>query len=160
MRYKIIILVLILIGIMTGCINGPVKPYEFRQEFDHITSIEIAQKEYGYGDSTAPMNIIKTLETSEYRAVIDAILDIPGQRIVPSNNGFGPYIIIISYDNGEKEYLGAYNNGYVSADGKLKQDSYTFDRECFYELISSCLGKEITPPTGPDPTVPTSDTNT
>lgn len=160
MRYKIIVLTSVLIVMLTGCINGPMKPYEFRQEFENIKTIEIATKAYGYSDPTAPMNTIKTLDPSEHQTMIDAILDIPGQRITPPGTGFGPYIIIISYDNGEKEYLGAWNNGYVLADGTTKQDTYLFNEERFYALISSCLGKEITPPTGPDPTAPISDTGT
>lgn len=158
MRFISIILVLFVIIITSGCVNGSYIPYEFRQEFDQIVSIEIGMKEYGYSDLDAPIVILKTLEPSDHSVMIDAILEIPGQRITPPGDGFGPYLIVITYANGELEYLGEYNNGFRTPEGKIVQDSYHFNTDAFYELLSSYLGEVITSPTGLGPSAPPDNT--
>ena len=130
------------------------KPYEFRKPFDQIESIEIAVKEYGYGSYDAPMEVVLTIDSANHSKLIESLLAIPGGRSVTPGSGFGSHIIVITYKDGMKEYLGSYNNGYMTADGKMHYDSYAFESNAFFKLISFYVGEEVTEPMGPSPTAP------
>ena len=139
-----VVLLLFLISIMiSGCFFITEEPYEFRQEFDEIVSIEILKKEYDSINADTPMNVIKVIESADHRALIDDLLAAKGSRIgLDPSTGFGMYIIRITYQDGEMEMLGNYNNGYITPDGELREDVYCFDREQYYAIISKYLGEE------------------
>ena len=128
------------------------RPYEFEQSVDQIKSIEIAIKEYDYDRCDAPMEVVMTVDPTDHANLIEEILKIPGGRIVPPGTGFGSHIIVITYKDGMKEFLGNYNNGYMTADGKVYSDAYAFNTEGFFGLLSLYLGEEVTEPVGFDPT--------
>lgn len=126
---------------------GPDYPYEFQQSYDQIETIEIAFKDGDYTSYDCPMTVIATIDPSLHQEMTEAISQLPGQRIVPPGTGYGPYVIIITYKDGMQEYVGCDNNGYTTADGKLRKDSYAFETEGFYELLSYYLGYEVEAPT-------------
>ena len=101
MMLKIAALAILTAVLLTVCWAGRETPYSFRQEFEQIESIEIAYAENGYSDINDSIQIIKTIDPSEHRAIVDAILKIPGNRITPPGSSFGVHIIIITYVNGD-----------------------------------------------------------
>ena len=147
MRVRTIILLIMISCILSGCslVLFPNEPYEFRQTFDQIVSIEILKKEYDSTSTDTPMNILKTIDSSMYKDVIDALSETPGGRSgMPPGTGFGLYIIRITYQDGEQEMIGNYNTGYILPNGEVHQDIYFFETEAYYSLISHILGEEIT----------------
>lgn len=133
---------------LTGCffqLFQTEMPYEFHKSADQITAIEILRKEYDSINTDTPMHILKTFGESEYQTVLDGINGVSGGRngLEPST-GFDMYVIRITYRNGDMELIGNYSTGYVSADGEILQEHYSFDTEQFYDLISELMGKEIT----------------
>lgn len=114
-------------------------PYEFRQDLDQIVSIEILKNIFPYELST--MKVIMTIDPSLHSEVVNGLLEIPGGRVVlDPPTKFGPYIFRITYQDGECELIGKYNNGYVTPNGKLYVKNYSFDKEQFDEFLSSFLG--------------------
>lgn len=146
MRCRNICISLLLVCILSGCFfRDRVTPYEFRQNFDQIVSIEILKKEYDSVSTDTPTYNIHTVELAEHRAFIDGLLQIEGGRaMLEPGTGFGMYIICITYKDGEKEMIGNYNNGYITPKGDLYQDTYRFDAEAYYAFLSKVLGQEIT----------------
>ena len=131
--------------LLIGCKSASDEPYPFRQDFDQIVSIEILKKEQATISIDTPMYVLKVLDPGEHQAIVDAILEMEGGRVVldPSTD-FGYYIIRITYKDGEMELIGNYNNAHVSTDGTIHVDSYAFDKDQFYDVISEFLGEEVT----------------
>ena len=128
---------------LMGCFFSREEKYEFRQEFDQIVSIEILKKEYDSNDATTPAKMIKAIPPEEHRALIDALLELEGFRLFyEPSTGVGMYYIRITYKDGAQELMGNYSTAYITADGKLHEDNYSFCREPFYDLISRLLGEE------------------
>lgn len=148
MKRNIVALAMLTAILLSSCGTDREVRYSFRQEFAQITSIEIAYAEDGYSDINDAMQVIKTIDPSEHRAIVDAILKISGNRVTPPGSSFGVHIIIITYVNGEKELIGNYNNGYITPEGKLKKDRYRLNRDEFYELVSFYIGEKVTEPYG------------
>ena len=148
MKSRIVGIVISVICILSGCFLISNEPYTFRQEFEQIVSIEILKKESDSISPYTPMHVIKTINPAMHKELIDALLKIEGSRIgLEPGTGFGVYIIRITYKDGEMEMLGDYNNGHITADGKLHEDIYAFNSEQYYQVISNFLGEVITPPT-------------
>ena len=147
MKKGCIALFILVAWILSGCssILSPNKQYEFRQAFDQIVSIEILRKEYDSISTSTPMNVLKEIDPSLHKDVIDGLLETPGgPGGMPPGTGFGLYIICITYQDGEREMIGNYNNGYILPNGEVHQNNYRFDTNAYYDLISCILGKEIT----------------
>lgn len=147
MKIRAIVLTVIFVCILTGCtmILFPDEPYEFRQAFDQIVSIDILKKEYDSTSTDTPMNVLKTIDPSLHKDVIDSLSQAPGGRSgMPPGTGFGLYIIRITYQDGEQEMIGNYNTGYILPNGEIHQDIYCFETIAYYKLISRFLGEEIT----------------
>ena len=146
MRTRNIWVILLLACMLSGCfLRDRAMPYEFRQNFDQIVTIEILRKENDSVVTDTPANIILTVDPSEHRAFIDGLQQVEGGRaMLEPGTGFGMYIIRITYKNGEIEMIGNYNNGYITPDGKVHQDVYRFDAKAYYAFLSDVLGKEIT----------------
>jgi hypothetical protein len=148
MKVRLLLLIALLGFMLNGCIFNHKTPYEFRQEFDQIACIEILKKQYDSIRTDTPMDVIKTIDPTEHRALIDALLETDGSRVgLDPPTGFGMYIIRITYLDGEMEMIGNYSNGYITPDGKLHEDIYCFDREQYYAVISDYLGEEVIWPT-------------
>lgn len=136
---------LLFVGVLSGCFFNTDEPYEFRQAFDQIVTIDIPKKEYDSTSTDTPMNVIYTIEPSAHKNFVDELLKIDGGRIgLEPGTGFGMYIIRITYKDGEIEMIGNYNNGYISPNGHVHQDIYAFDTKQYYAFLSSVLGEEIT----------------
>lgn len=147
-RVKIILLPFFVSIFLTSCLFVTEEPYKFRQEFDQIASIDILRKEYDSIDAFTPMDVVKTLDESDYRACVDALLSADGGRVgLEPGSGFGFYIIRITYQDGEIEMIGNDNNGYITVDGRLREDCYSFNMEQFYKIISRFIGEEVVSPT-------------
>ena len=145
MKHKIVILLMLLSLLLTGCFFSTKATYTFRQSFDQIEKIEILKKEYDSIRIDTPMNVIKELNPEEWQIIVDKLLSADGSiRRWEPGTGFGFYIIRISYKNGEAEMIGAYNNGYILPNGKIIQDFYVFDYVQFHRILSEILGQEIT----------------
>ena len=152
MKSRIIGIVILVACVLSGCFFVTKGPYTFRQEFDQIVKIEILEKEQDLSDLSdydpARVKVLKTLDITEHRAFIDDLLKVEGSRVgLDPATGFGDHIIRITYRNGEIELIGAYNNGYIPTDGRLRSDCYGMNKEQFYDLLSRVLGEEITEPT-------------
>ncbi len=138
MKKRLLILWIALLSIvqLTGCLLISEEPYTFCQEADQIISIEIVQ-DFAPTFEESDYRVIQTLEADEFQVLLDEVLDVPGNRTgMDPPTGIGNYIIKITYKDGTIELLGDFNNGYISPDGKLRQDCYVFDREAFLALIS------------------------
>jgi hypothetical protein len=146
MKMRVIALLVLVAIMLSGCflrLFNTEEPYEFRQEFDQIVSIEILRIDYSY--STNSTNVIKVIDPSMHQAVIDGLLEIPGGRVVldpPSD--LGVYIFRIRYQDGECELIGNSNNGFVTPGGEMHEKNYVFQDEPFYELLSRFLGEKVT----------------
>ena len=137
--------ILLLVCMFSGCIFVTSEPYEFRQAFDQIMSIEILKKEYDTASIDDPMNFIYTVDPSLHRSFIDDLIKIEGGRMgLDPTTGFGVYIIRITYKDGEMEMIGNYSNGYITPDGIVHEDVYMFKREQYYAFLSDVLGVKIT----------------
>ena len=141
---KICAVSLLFVFLVSGCnflvMEGQ---YQFRQPFDQIASIEILKKEYDSISTDVPMDVLCILSTEEQREIMDMIAEADGAYVLEgAGSGFGIYIIRITYHNGEVELIGEYNNGYITPEGKIIQDCYTFDTEQFYSIISIYLKTE------------------
>ncbi len=142
MKAKLFLPVLMCALLLCGCFSANQK-YEFRQDFEQIATIEILKKEYDSIDINTPMNVIKTIDPQQHRAMIDALVKAKSApMLAPPSTGVGMYIIRITYLDGEIELLGDYNIAYISPDGELYQDRFFFYRDDFYAVISEFLGEE------------------
>jgi hypothetical protein len=145
MKTRILYILLAVVLTCSGCFFNSDGPYEFRQTFDQIVSIEILRKEYDSVLTDTPMSVIYTVEPAEHQGFIDNLMEIEGGRVgLDPNTGFGMYIIRITYKNGEMEMIGNYNNGYITPNGEVHQDIYAFDSVQYYAFLSDVLGREIT----------------
>lgn len=143
MKRRLIVMTVVLSLCLTGCFFSRKERYTFRQEFAQIVSIDILKKDYDSIDPYTPAQIIKTIPPEEHRTLIDALLELEGFRLFyEPGTGFGMYYIRITYKDGEQEMMGDYSNGYITPDGKLHQDNYSFYREPYYDLISRFVGEE------------------
>ena len=92
---KMTIWMLVLITVLSGCFRD-VKPYEFRQGVDQIECIEIRRKEYDSAYWNVPTILLKTLDSSEYTTLVDAVTSVPGNYLYSNPvTGIGPYQIWI-----------------------------------------------------------------
>ena len=141
---KLIICILILLVVLAGCFRD-VKPYEFRQSVDQIECIEIRRKEYDSAYWNVPTILLKTLDPSEYKTLVDAVTNVPGNYLYSDPaTSIGPYQIWIYYKDGEVDMIGVYNSWYILPDGDEKLDSYMFDVTQFHEMLSGFLGETVT----------------
>lgn len=146
MKYRNICISVLLVCMLSGCfLRDRAMPYEFRQAFDQIASIEILRKETDSVLPDTPTQTIHTLNEAQYKVFLDGLQKIEGGRAGSEpGTGFGMYMIRITYKDGEMEMIGNYNNGYITPDGEVHQDVYRFDARQFYAFLSDVLGKEIT----------------
>ena len=135
---------LVLCMFLSGCFRD-VKPYNFRQGVNQIESIEIRRKMYDSSSLSVPTILLKTMEMSEHRALIDSVKSLSGNYLYTNpTTGIGLYQIWIYYKDGEIEKIGAYNNCYVLPNGDWQLDCYMFEVSQFYEMLSSFLGEIVT----------------
>lgn len=146
MKYRNICICVLLLCMLSGCfLRDRTTPYEFRQEFDQIASIEILRKETDSVLTDTPTHIIYTLNEADYKSFLDRLMEIEGGYAGSEpGTGFGMYMIRITYQDGEMEMIGNYNNGYITPSGEVHQDVYRFDANQYYAFLSDVLGKEIT----------------
>ena len=147
MKNKVLGVSLIAIGLFALLLLTFDWPYKFRQEYDQIVRIEILAKEEFISGYYVPMEVVKTLDISEYRIFLDELMKIEGSRVgLDPPSGFGAYIIRITYRNGEIELISDYNSGYISGDGIVREIYYCMDSDQFYDFLSRVLGEQITEP--------------
>ena len=133
---------------LTGCYPTIKEPYIFRQSVDQIDSIEIAIKERYDPDLTEAPVVLKILDRQEHQEIIDELSNAEGNVVLsPPGRGIGVYIIQIIYKDGEIEMIGEYNNGYITPEGEVCQESYCFNSKQFYKIISRFIGETIEQPT-------------
>lgn len=146
MKRKLVLLFTLLAALLAVCLYNN-QTFGFQQEIDQIESIEILYKEsYNTYILDAQMPVLKTLDPAEYRPLIDAVQLAQGGRLASPGDGFGYYIIRITYHDGTTELVGDVNSGYITPDGKLKYDNFRFNKEEYLGIISSFLGEEVTEP--------------
>ena len=144
MKNKVLLVSLIAVALCYILVAN--RTYQFRQEFDQITKIEILEKEKPLsGGYDVPMKVLKTLDTSEHRAFIDDFMRVDGSRVgMDPPTDFGTYLIRITYRNGEIELISDSNNGYISVDGIVYTANYCMDDDAFYDFLSGVLGVQVT----------------
>lgn len=142
MKTRTVVLLVIIVLLLFWIFNTK-GPYKFRQDTDRIVSIEILRHDPSYDLSKA--RVLKTIDPSLHQDVINGLLEIPGSRVLlDPPRGFGTYFFRITYQDGECELIGKYNNGYVTPNGSLRETNYSFDKERFDEFLSGLLGEKIT----------------
>lgn len=147
MKKNILALCLLIVFIFSGCSLIVKKaPYSFRQSVDQIEAIEILKKIDVSGDTNLSVEIIKELDKEQHQGIVNDILSADGNYVAEgAGSGFGPYIIRITYKNGEIELIGEYNNGYAAPGGEINQGIYWFNKEHFYAIISQYVEVEGVP---------------
>lgn len=144
-KYIICLTIGILFCSLIGCLSQTEKVYTYRQSADQIESIEVLRKEYDSNGISTPMYVLRTFAPSEFQTVLEGLSNIPASyRLNPPATGFGLYIIRITYKNGEADFIGDYNTGYMTVDGEIFQERWFFNTEPYYDFISELLGEEIT----------------
>lgn len=137
------VVILVIIALLLFWMFHTKGPYKFRQDTDQIVSIEILKIVISYEHETT--KVLMTIDPSEHQEVVNGLLEISGGRVVlDPPTGFGRYIFRITYQNGERELIGRYNNGYVTPGGELHFKNYCFNKEQFNEFLSGILGRTIT----------------
>lgn len=145
MKSKVLITILIVTILLCLILFGIDRPYKFRQEYDQIVKIEITQKEQDISGYEVPKKVLKVLKPSEHRAFIDDLKKVDGSYVgMDPPDGFGMYIIRITYRNGEVELISEHNNGYISVDGIIYEGVYCMNKDQFYDFLSRVLGERIT----------------
>lgn len=146
MKIKFTLLFMLLATLLAGCLHNN-QSFGFQQGIDQIENIEILYKEdYNTYILDAQMPVLKTLDPAEYRPLIDAVQAAQGGRFAPPGDGFGYYIIRITYQDGMTELVGDTNSGFIAPGEKLKYNSFRFNKEEYLGIISSFLGEEVTEP--------------
>lgn len=145
MQKKLAVLIFFLLFVIAGCRIDPSTPYSFRQELTEISSIEILLQNDTYSSWDDRFSLLTTLETSKYNDFVKDLSAIKGQPFFnPPPTSFDKYVIRITYNNGEEEYISRDNNGYKTPESKLYLDTYWFsDKGAFYKLLSEYTGLEI-----------------
>jgi hypothetical protein len=102
----------------SGCMLHPFHSdeYTFTNPTDQIISIELIenQNEEGYGIDEEYFHVICTVEQDQFASLMEKVYRIPTEYLrCDPRFGYGPYIIKVTYSNGDVEILGSDNIEYV-----------------------------------------------
>ena len=142
MLKKLLIFMLILLLILSGCI--PSKKDKFTYVFwnpdSQVASIEILKKAKETGSENDPTDVVLVLTKDEFNAFLEELTALPGEhQSLDPLTGLGPYIIRITYENGVVALIGYANTIYQYPDGNRKYYYFCFSYDSFQNLINQTL---------------------
>ena len=116
--------------------------YRFPNDMESIVSVQIMQRiNQDSGDPTE-YSFVKELGTNEISIFMDAVYSLETERGgTPPRWSYGEYMVKITYENGDMEFLGTYCIELVrSGERQSGVGAYYFaDEEAFFELIQQYL---------------------
>ena len=142
-RVQVFILAMVLL--LCGCSQSSDKyKYVFWNPDDQIASIEILRKTADTASIDDPTEVIFTVSTEEYTDFLSKLKTVPGEhQAADPLTGLGPYIIRITYKDGEIVLIGYANTVYEQPDGKRRYYYFTFDFDAFHDFIAQMLGMDV-----------------
>lgn len=142
-RMQVFILAMLLL--FCGCSQSNDKyTYVFWQPDDQIVSIEILRKTTDTASIDDPTEVICVVSTEEYTDFLRKLKTVPGEhQAVDPLTGLGPYIIRITYKDGEIVLIGYANTVYEQPGGKRRYYYFTFDFDAFHDFISQVLDIDV-----------------
>ena len=117
-------------------------PYTFwRQDRSHIEKVEICS--YNSFDKT--QTVITTLsDTAE--ALLDEISSLECLEYFPGDHPreYGPFVVCITYSDGEMELIGFTNIGYIKPDGvRCLTEYFIADSQEFFDVICKYVESDL-----------------
>lgn len=145
-NYWMAVLLLMLVMLLFYSCVDTAMPYSLRQSTEHIVAVRFLNGQK-FDDASKTYEIITQMELEQGLTFIEELRKIECRKAFPLDTpvGFGEVIVEITYANGEVEMIGCDNNGWITPDGQWEYDSYYFDLESFYALLSQYVDESYFP---------------
>lgn len=132
--WKLLLTLVIMLTVLTGCFLDKTFTYSFRQDRSNIEKVEICAFDYYNGKEITPITQMRGESVDILLAelsVLKCYLVTPFDPTIT----FGDKVICITYLNGEVEVIGKYNVGWISDDGKWHYSRYCFESRGINAII-------------------------
>lgn len=145
MKRCVLILSVIFAFLFSGCSLDRPEEYEIRQEIGNIVSVEILKQNSTDSEWDERFTVRGALTQEQYAEILEQLREVDGTASWnPPHTEFGPFVIRITYTNADTEWIGRYNNLYITADGIKDYGRYFFrDGAGFHAVISQFLNEDI-----------------
>lgn len=135
---RIVILVMMLSLVLSGCIFKRKTNYEFLHSADQIVSIVILDNDDHnplLEDEPDP-TVLCVISEDAFDSVISTLENIPGNEFLNDPpEGYGSVVIRITYSNGDFELIGRHNSSVHLASGRNYSENFLFNQERFCEFL-------------------------
>ena len=112
---KKIIYVVLIVCFLVGCTPAP-STYQYPNRNVDIMSVELLlnETELGSGIDEYNMRLVRSLESDEISAFMNAIYELPTKTVgTPPPWGYGRYLAKVTYTNGDIEIFGILNIEFI-----------------------------------------------
>lgn len=132
--WKLLLTLVIMLTVLTGCFLNKTIYHSFRQDRSDIEKVEICTYNHDSGVRTPIVQL-----SDEYVEMLLAELSALECRYIspfgPPILTYGDKVICITYLDGEVELIGEYNIGWISSEGKSHRLNYHFELLGIREII-------------------------
>ena len=121
------------------------REYIFENRNEHIECVELLYYPYVYNTDAGwlAFQSLCILEAEEINPFMERLYAIPTKRVLISpSSDYGPYVIRVTYGNGDVEYFGKWHFELVKSGEKtLALGEYCFDGDAFETLFFEYAGE-------------------
>ena len=135
---RIVILVMLLSLVFSGCIFKRKTNYEFLHSADQIDSIVLLDNDDHNTllDREPDPTVLCVISEDEFESVISTLANIPGNEFINDPpRGYGSVVVRITYSNGDFELIGRHNSSVHLASGRNYAENFLFNQEGFSEFL-------------------------